>query len=95
MIQDTLNTTCSLIPVRDKKKKRTFGYYRRSIVRTFNQEKYHKRNKVKMTFSLLKRESSECLKARKSQLHIKEIKIKVTHYNLSRMILIFFVFNSH
>jgi hypothetical protein len=50
---------------------------------------------MNMTFPILKREFWKSLKARKFRLHGKEIKIKVTHDNISRMILIFFVFNSH
>jgi hypothetical protein len=38
-------------------------------------------------FSVLKRKFGESLKARKFRLQVKEIKIKVILYNLSRMIL--------
>ena len=52
----------------------------------FDDEKYHQRNKVETVFSVLKRKFGEALKARKYRLQIKEIKIKVILYNLSRMI---------
>jgi transposase len=85
LIRDTL-TSCSLIPVRNRKRKRISGYYRRQIALSFDQQKYHQRNKVETVFSVLKRKFGESLKARKYRLQVKEIKIKVILYNLSRMI---------
>ena len=85
LIRDTLNS-CSLIPVRNRKRKRISGYYRRQIALAFDQERYHQRNKVETVFSVLKRKFGESLKARKYRLQVKEIKIKVILYNLSRMI---------
>jgi hypothetical protein len=85
LIRDTL-TSCSLIPVRNRKRKRISGYYRRQIALSFNQEKYYQRNKVETVFSVLKRKFGESLKARKYRLQVKEIKIKVILYTLSRMI---------
>ena len=88
LIHDTLNS-CALIPIRNRKRKRIFGYYRRRIALSFNQEKYHQRNKVETVFSVLKRRFGESLKARKYRLQIKEIKIKVILYNLSRLMISF------
>jgi len=85
LIRETLNS-CSLIPIRNRKRKRIYGYYRRRIAQSFDQEKYHQRNKVETVFSVLKRKFGEALKARKYRLQIKEIKIKVILYNLSRVI---------
>jgi transposase len=85
LIRDTLNS-CSLIPVRNRKRKRISGYYRRQIAQAFDEGKYHQRNKVETVFSLLKRKFGESLKARKYRLQVKEIKIKVILYNLSKMI---------
>jgi hypothetical protein len=85
LIRDTLNS-CSLIPVRNRKRKRISGYYRRRLAHAFDEEKYHQRNKVETVFSVLKRKFGEALKARIYRLQIKEIKIKVILYNLSRMI---------
>jgi len=85
LIHDTLDS-CSLIPVRNRKRKRISGYYRRRIARLFDEEKYHQRNKVETVFSVLKRKFGEALKARKYRLQIKEIKIKVILYNISKMI---------
>jgi len=90
LIQDTLNS-CSLIPVRNRKRKRISGYYRRRIAQSFDDEKYHQRNKIETVFSVLKRKFGESLKARKFRLQVKEIKIKVILYNLSRVMKSFFV----
>jgi len=85
LVWDTLNA-CSLIPVRNRKRKRISGYYRRRIALSFDEEKYHQRNKVETVFSVMKRKFGETLKARKFRQQVKEIKIKVILYNLSKMI---------
>jgi transposase len=85
LVWDTLNA-CSLIPVRNRKRKRISGYYRRRIALSFDNQKYHQRNKVETVFSVLKRKFGESLKARQYRQQIKEIKIKVILYNLSKMI---------
>jgi len=85
LICDTLNS-CSLIPIRNRKRKRISGYYRRRLALAFDDEKYHQRNKVETVFSVLKRKFGEALKARLFRLQVKEIKIKVILYNLSKMI---------
>ena len=85
LIRDTLNS-CSLIPVRNRKRKRISGYYRRRIAQSFDPERYHQRNKVETVFSVMKRKFGESIKARKYRLQIKEIKIKVILHNLTRMI---------
>ena len=90
LIRDTLEAG-SLIPIRERKRKRIFGYYRRRIALSFDQKKYHQRNKVETVFSVLKRKFGESLKARKYRLQVKEIKIKVILYNLSRLMIDFVV----
>jgi hypothetical protein len=83
LVRDTLNSN-SLIPIRNRKRKRISGYYRRKMVKWFDPDLYHQRNKVETVFSVLKRKFGESLKARKYRLQVKEIKIKVILYNLSR-----------
>jgi hypothetical protein len=85
LIRDTLNS-CSIIPVRNRKRKRISGYCLQRIAPFFDDEKYHQRNKVETVLSVLKRKFGEFLKARKYRLQVKEIKIKVILYNLSGMI---------
>jgi hypothetical protein len=75
LIRDTL-TYCSLIPVRNRKRKRISGYNQRQIALSFDQEKYHQRNKLETVFSILKRKFGESLKARKSRLQSKRSKSK-------------------
>ena len=86
LIHETLNS-CSLIPVRNRKRKRVSGYYRRRLAQSFDEEQYHQRSKVETVFSVLKRKFGESLKARKYHLQVKEIKIKMILYNISRFIL--------
>jgi len=83
--------TYSLIPVRTKKRKRISGVYRRELARSFDQACYHQRNKVETVFSALERKFGESLKARKFQAQIKELKIKVILYNISKIILAIFI----
>jgi transposase len=89
LIRDGLNSY-SLIPVRNRKRKRIFGIYRRELARSFDQAWYHQRNKVETVFSVIKRKFGECLKARKFQAQIKELKIKLILYNISKIILAIF-----
>lgn len=90
LIRDDLNAY-SLIPVRTRKRKRIFGVYRRELARSFDQIRYHQRNKIETVFSILKRKFGEALKARKFQEQIKELKIKLILYNLSKIILAVFI----
>ena len=87
LIRDDLHAY-SLIPVRTRKRKRIFGFYRRQLARSFDEEKYHQRNKVETVFSVMKRKFGEALKARKFQEQIKELKIKLILYNISKIILV-------
>jgi hypothetical protein len=86
LIRDTLHSS-SIIPVRTRKRKRISGYCRKRLAQSFDLEVYHQRNKVETAFSVLKRKYGESLKARKFRLQVKEIKMKVILYNLSRMML--------
>lgn len=85
LIHDSLNSF-SLIPVRERKRKRFSGYYRKRLSDSFDLDMYHQRNKVETVFSVLKRKYGESLKARRYRLQVKEIKMKAIVYNLSRLI---------
>ncbi len=85
LIRDSPNS-CSLIPVRTRKRKSISGYYRKRLSQSFDLEKYHQRNKIETAFSVLKRKYGESLTARKDRLQVKENKMKVILYDLSRMI---------
>jgi hypothetical protein len=85
LVWDTLNS-CLLIPARNRKRKRISGYYRRRIALSFDDQKYHQKNKVETVISVLKRKIGKALKAPQCRQQIKEIKIKVILYNPSKMI---------
>ena len=85
LIQDSLNAY-ALIPVRNRKRKQISGYYRRGMKLWFDTDQYHQRNKVETVFSVLKRKFGESLKARKFRFQVKEIKLKIILYNISRII---------
>jgi len=85
LIHEVLDSD-SLIPVRNRKRKRISGYYRSALARSFNERTYHQRNKVETVFSVIKRKFGESLKARKYRLQVKEIKLKIILYNISRVI---------
>lgn len=76
----------SEIPVRDRKRKRVGGKYRKKMYRSFDPFVYHRRNLAETVFSVLKRRFGESLKARKYWNQVKEIKVKVVIYNLNRWI---------
>jgi hypothetical protein len=85
LIREGLNSY-SLIPVRSRKRKRIIGYYRKRIAFVFDQELYHRRNLVETVFSVLKRKFGESPKARKFRYQVKEIKIKIILYNISKVV---------
>ncbi len=84
VIRDDLNAD-SVIPIRERKRKRINGSYRRAIAQGFNFSVYHRRNLVETAFSVLKRKFGECLKSRKLRKQLKEIKLKLILYNLRKM----------
>ena len=63
LIYNTLNS-CSLVPVRNRKRKRISGYYRRLLAQDFNDQTYHHGNKVEIVFSVMKRKDGESQNAR-------------------------------
>ncbi len=74
----------SLIPVRDRRRKRIHGKYRRELARAFDEDLYHRRNLVETTFSVLKRGYGENVRSRTYRNQVKEIKVRVVVYNLGR-----------
>jgi hypothetical protein len=72
----------AMIPLRNRKRKKIKGFYRRKMVKEFDEGLYHNRSLVETTFSVLKRKYGEELKARKYRNQVKEIKIKLIVNNL-------------
>ncbi|TGC09107.1 hypothetical protein CUN85_06960 [Methanolobus halotolerans] len=66
------------------KRKKIKGFYRRKMVKEFDEELYHNRSLVETMFSVLKRKYGDNLKARKFRNQVKEIKIKQIVNNLGR-----------
>lgn len=91
LVQETLHVD-SLIPVRNRK--RISAYYRRRVSYSFNDRLYRQRNKVRTVFAVIKCKFGEALKVRLYRLPIKEIKIKVILYNISRWMISFSSFSS-
>ena len=84
LIRDDLNAH-SVIPLRERRRKRINGFYRRAISREFDFTVYHRRNLVETAFSVLKRKFGECLKSRKFRNQVKEIKLKLILNNLMKI----------
>jgi len=57
-----------MIALRQRKRKKMKGSYRRKMVWEFDRELYHYRNLVETMFSVLKRKYGEEIEARKTQI---------------------------
>jgi len=90
LIRDDLNAY-SIIPVRTRNRKRISGVYLRELSRSFDQTRYHQRNKVETVFSVIKRTFGEAMKERKFHAQVKELKIKLILYNISKIIPAIFI----
>ena len=91
LIREDLHAN-SVIPIRSWNNDIIGGTYRREMAQQFNGDIYPRRQIVENKFSVLKRKFGESFKARIYRLQVKEIKIKVILYNLSRMITTFAFF---
>lgn len=74
----------SVIPVRKWNEKIYSGRYRHEMYKKFDYDRYHQRNKVETTYSVIKRRLGGDLKARKYRYQIKEIRIKLILHNLMK-----------
>ncbi|KXS44001.1 MAG: transposase IS4 family protein [Methanolobus sp. T82-4] len=63
----------AMIPLRNRKRKRIKGKFRRKMIHEFDEELYHNRNLVETMFSVLKRKYGEEIKAKKYWNQVKEI----------------------
>ena len=66
----------SIIPVRERKRKKIRGKYRKQLNLVFERIKYNQINIVETIFYVVKRKLGETLQAGKFRYQIKEIKIK-------------------
>jgi hypothetical protein len=76
----------SIIPLRERKRKKVKGKYRKKLHLIFDKTKYNKRNIVKTTFSVVKRKFGKTLRARKFRNQVKEIKVKLIAYNINKKV---------
>ena len=81
----------SMIPLRQRKRKKIKGIYRRKMVREFDKALYHNRNLVETMFSVLKRRYGEEIRSKKYWNQAKEIKFKILVHNLDRYAKVIFI----
>ena len=63
------------------------GKYRKQLYLSFDKTKYNKRNIAETTFSVIKRNFGETLRARKFRNRVKEIKVKLGIYNINKKVI--------
>ncbi len=81
----------AMIPLRQRKRKKVKGKYRRKMIWEFDEEMYHNRNLVETMFSVLKRKYGEEIRAKKYWNQLKEIKFKLLVHNLDRYARVIFI----
>ncbi len=85
LTREQLNSV-AMIPLRQRKRKRIKGKFRRKMVQEFDRKLYHKRNLVETMFSVLKRKYGEQTKAKKYWNQVTEVKIKVIVHNIDKYV---------
>jgi hypothetical protein len=81
----------AMIPLRQRKRKKIKGKYRRKMLWEFDEELYHNRNLVETMFSVLKRKYGEEIRAKKYWNQVKEVKFKLLVHNLDRYVKVIFI----
>jgi len=76
----------SIIPLRQRNRKKVGGKYRKQLHPVFDKIKYNQRNLAETTFSVVKRKFGETLRARKFRNQVKEIKLKLIVYNIDKKV---------
>ncbi|MFA0823134.1 MAG: IS5 family transposase [Methanomethylovorans sp.] len=76
----------AMIPLRERKRKKIKGKYRRRMIQDFDRVLYHVRNLAETMFSVIKRKYGEEIKARKYWNQLKEVKAKLLIHNLDRYV---------
>jgi hypothetical protein len=74
----------SIIPVRERRRKKVKGKYRKQVYLIFDNKRYNRRNTVEAIISVVKRKFGETLRARKLYNQVKEIKVKIIVYNINK-----------
>ncbi|MBT8348149.1 MAG: IS5 family transposase [Sulfurovum sp.] len=94
LTRDHLNAI-AMIPLRQRKRKKIKGMYRRKMVKEFDKELYHNRNLVETMFSVLKRRYGEEIRSKKYWNQAKEVKLKILVQNLDRYAKVIFIVQTH
>ena len=77
----------SIVPLRERKRKRINGKYRRQLNKEFDKIKYNRRNIVETIISVVKRKFGEIIRARRVRNQVKEVKVKLIVYNINKKII--------
>ena len=81
----------SIIPVRERKRKKVRGRYRKKLSEGYDKAVYHQRSKVETVFSIVKRVMGDDVASRSTNIQKRELKIKLWAYNIDRMLKISFL----
>ena len=76
----------SIVPLRERKRKKIKGKYRKQLYLIFDNNRYNRRNIVEAIISVVKRKFGETIRARKIYNQVKEIKIKLIVYNINKKV---------
>jgi len=79
----------SIIPVRNMRRSRVHGRYRKMLLRKFDVRTYNQRNKIEAVFSVIKRKFGDTLYSRSWTLQKKEMKLMCIAYNIHRYVVCF------
>ncbi|RXA15579.1 IS5 family transposase [Methanosarcina sp. MSH10X1] len=77
----------SVVPLRERKRKRINGKYRKQLKKEFDKITYNRRNIVETVISVVKRKFGETLRARKVRNQVKEVKVKLIVYNINKKVI--------
>jgi len=77
----------SIVPLRERKRKRINGKYRKQLHTDFDNIRYNRRNIVETIISMVKRKFGETLRARKVRNQVKEVKVKLIVYNINKKVI--------
>jgi len=83
LIRETLGDD-SVILLRNRKRKRVNGRYRKLLSMEFDEAVYNRRNLAETIFSVMKWQYGDSVRARKYRSQVKEIKARVVIYNIGR-----------
>lgn len=78
----------SIIPVRERKRKKVIGRHRKKLAEDFDQAAYNQRPKAETGNSSVKRKFGEDVRSRSTNMQKKELKVKFWAYNVDRRVIL-------